>query len=82
MVMNQNFEADKQSENEWNFLIFLLFYNDLDLNNQKILCLPSVWEETGFLNHPIWHLLIKSQIKWKVVLYFVAFLKTWTFRSM
>ena len=44
MVMNQNFEADKQSENEWNFLIFLLFYNDLDLNNQKKLWLPSIFQ--------------------------------------
>ena len=38
--------------------IFLLFtfYNALDLNNQKSLCLHSahnlsVWEETGFFNH-------------------------------
>ena len=39
--------------------IFLLFYNALDLNNQKILCLPSIYEfeRTGTnLNHPtvIW----------------------------
>ena len=37
------------------FLIFLIFYNDLDLNNQKILCLPSIYEfeRTGTnLNHP------------------------------
>ena len=36
-------------------LIFLLFYNALDLNNQKILCLPSIYEfeRTGTnLNHP------------------------------
>ena len=35
--------------------IFLLFYNALDLNNQKILCLPSIYqfERTGTnLNHP------------------------------
>ena len=44
MLMNQNFEADKATLNEWNVLIFLLFYNDLDLNNQKILCLPSIFQ--------------------------------------
>ena len=38
------FEANKPSLNEWNFLIFLLFYNDLGLNNQKILCLPSIFQ--------------------------------------
>ena len=35
--------------------IFLLFYNDLGLNNQKILCLPSIYqfERTGTnLDHP------------------------------
>ena len=35
--------------------IFLLFYNALDLNNQKILCLPSIYqfERTGTnLDHP------------------------------
>ena len=39
---------------------FLLFYNPLDLNNQKILWLPSIYEfeRTGTnLNHPIDHLL-------------------------
>ena len=44
MVMNQNFEASVPILNEWNVLIFLLFYNDLDLNNQKILCLPSIFQ--------------------------------------
>ena len=36
------------------FYLFLLFYNDLDLNNQKILWLPSIYqfERTGTnLNH-------------------------------
>jgi hypothetical protein len=36
-------------------LVFLLFYNALDLNNQKILWLPSIYEfeRTGTnLNHP------------------------------
>ena len=43
------------------FLIFLLFYNDLDLNNQKILCLPSIFQferTVHNLNHPnvlIWN---------------------------
>ena len=34
---------------------FLLFYNALDLDNQKMLCLPSIYEfeRTGTtLNHP------------------------------
>ena len=30
--------------NEWIVLFFLLFYNALDLNNQKILWLPSIYE--------------------------------------
>ena len=50
--MYLNFEADKQSLNKWNVLIFLLFYNDLDLNNQKSLCLPSIFRferKLGFL---------------------------------
>ena len=37
---------------------FLLFYNALDLNNQKILCLPSIYqfERTGTnLDHPKLH---------------------------
>ena len=42
--MYLNFEADKQSLNEWNLNFFLLFYNNLDLNNQKILWLPSIFQ--------------------------------------
>ena len=38
----------------FNFLIFLLLFNALDLNIQKILCLPSIYQfertETN-LNH-------------------------------
>ena len=38
------------------FYFFLLFYNDLDLNNQKILWLPSIFQferTVHNLNHPI-----------------------------
>ena len=41
--MYLNFEADKRSLNEWNVLFSLLLYNDLDLNNQKILWLQSIY---------------------------------------
>ena len=54
--MYLNFEAAGPTLNEWNVLFFLLFYNDLDLNNQKILWLPSIYqfERTGTnLDHPI-----------------------------
>ena len=37
------------------FLFSLLFYNALDLNNQKILCLPSICQFERIvtdLNHP------------------------------
>ena len=40
------------------FYFFLLFYNDLDLNNQKILCLPSIFQferKVGF-----WTTLVNS----------------------
>ena len=43
------------------FYFFLLFYNVLDLNNQKILWLPSIYqfERTGTnLNHPNVHFCI------------------------
>ena len=58
MVCNKNFEASGPILDEWNVLFFLLFYNALDLNNQKILCLPSIYEfeRTGTnLNHPSIH---------------------------
>ena len=58
--MYLNFEADKPKLNEWNVLIFLLFYNDLYLNNQKILWLPSIYqfERTGTnVDHPSLHTL-------------------------
>ena len=42
--MYLNFEASGPTLNEWNVLILLLFYNDLDLNNQKTLCLPSIFQ--------------------------------------
>ena len=42
--MYLNFEALGSTVNEWNVLGFLLFYNDLDLNNQKILYLPSIYQ--------------------------------------
>ena len=38
------------------FFYFLLFYNALDLNNQKILCLPSIYEfesSWGLLRLPV-----------------------------
>ena len=53
--MYLNFEAPGPILNERNVLMFLLFYNDLDLNNQKVLCLPSIYqfERTGInWNHP------------------------------
>ena len=55
MVMYQNFDVHKPKLNGWNVLLFLLFYNNLDLNNQKILWLPSIllFERTVYnLNHP------------------------------
>ena len=59
MVMKQNFDANKPKLNEWNVLFFLHFYNALDLNNQKILCLPSFFqfERTEHnVSHPNEHL--------------------------
>jgi hypothetical protein len=54
--MLQNFEANGPTLNGRNVLFFLLFYNVLDLNNQKILWLPSIFQfertETN-LNHPM-----------------------------
>ena len=53
-----NFEALGPTLYEWNVIIFLLFYIDLDLHNQKMLCLPSIYqfERTGTnLNHPRLH---------------------------
>ena len=50
-----NFEALGPTLNEWNVLIFLLFYNDLDLYNQKILWLPSIFQferTVHNLDHP------------------------------
>ena len=45
--------------NGWNVLIFLLFYNALNLNNQTILCLPSIYQFErilGFWDHPNSHI--------------------------
>ena len=39
-----NFEAYGPTLNSWNVLFFLLFYNAFNLNNQKILCLPSIYQ--------------------------------------
>ena len=39
------------------FIFFLLFYNAFDLNNQKILCLPSIYQferKLGFLTTLEW----------------------------
>ena len=55
--------------------IFLLFYNALDLNNQKILWLPSIYqfERTATnLNHPIctrYHLRIFQQLPHQIAAY-------------
>ena len=49
-----------QPKNGWNVLIFLLFCNALDLNNQTILCLPSIHQferKLGF-----WTTLTQCQI--------------------
>ena len=42
--MYLNFEAAEATLNEWNVSFFLLFYNALDLNNQKIMWLPSIFQ--------------------------------------
>ena len=53
--MYLNFEAAGAILNEWNVLFFLLFYNALDLNNQKNLWLPSIYQFESIgtnLDHP------------------------------
>jgi hypothetical protein len=53
---------------KWNFL---LFYNALDLNNQKILCLPSIYQfdRTGTnLNHPTFLTMQSENNKFKHIL--------------
>ena len=50
------------------FYFFLLFYNVLDLNNQKNLWLPSIFqfESTGTnLNHPTNDMVLRADIKRK-----------------
>ena len=63
--MNWNFEADKPKLNGWNVLFCLLFYNALDLNNQKNLWLPSILHSHKFFSlrgqYIIWTILTQIQ---------------------
>jgi hypothetical protein len=55
MVCNKTLRPIGQPKMVEMFYFVLLFYSVLDLNNQKILCLPSIFqfERTGTnLNHP------------------------------